>query len=852
MQCKKVRNHLSAYLDRELTAELASAVRHHLASCPECRAMLEDLRATADLLGRLPVREAPAGLADDVRLELERRMLAPQAADDADMSERTLAAHTVRQWPRVLAVAACVALAAGIGVVAYLGTEAWEESSATGPAVVRHDATEMATEYAAGPETEGAAAGRAWKGPAAGGEVVDEAFAKGPAYGAGAGSRLAGPGEGLDLRLRTKDAPAARHDVRGEPHVVDLDAYALTNGLDPGTLAIDLAGAHDDKASSWYMKEESEGREAHGYFDYAGSRHPAGPSVGLAVQDGAYWGTYDAPDAGDTHVAFVDPAPKAGAAPAEVLFGRELRGGEAGDVDRNGVAVLGDGFARANNVATPGNLGLDMAGALTAGGPADGPTDAETDAAAEADAIVVAGGTGVDIRPGKRGLDETAGLDDGLMARAVPATPAERDSAAPATAPAAAPTQPAAPQLVQMTMNYVAVGQAPLGSLREVANKDNLSVASNQLVVRAPSRETANEDLVRLFARNGWRELDEQSERDRARKKAEARGTARPEVTAGVPGRGTVRGAPEGLYYRAAHNGEDLWVVVTTPDDLSRFATQVARLRTVEVAEESSEPFQAVRYLQRQLARFEAKAGADDAAAARMAGERAGTLRRGRRFGATNGAVPKGGAGAGPEGENVAGQRMPGLVPSQVGTGRTDNGRGRESESVRQAPAPGEALQQKAKEAGEELAERPALQPQPAEPAPAEKPQPEAAQAYADQLAQAEVGETPEPAPRPMGQKAAEPAAEKPGEEAVRSETKPAEDEPEAAALQKGMAVRQQPAAAQQRFSFQIIPPNQVMLVVRVRSADDPPQTAAEALQEEAKTAEPAAAQQRVEPAAKE
>jgi hypothetical protein len=604
------------------------------------------------------------------------------------------------------------------------------------------------------------------------------------------------------------------------------------------------------------MKEEGEGREAHYYFDFAGSQRPAGPSVGLDVRNGAYGDRYDVPDAGEPYLAFVDSVPEAGAAPAEVLFGKEFRRGEAADADRTGLTTVTGDFVRTNNAAWRDRRGLDMAGAVTAPVPADAPiealTDAETDAAAEADSLAVAGGTDVDVPPGKGGVDETAALGETGMARSAPArTPETRGSAA-AKAPAAALAKPADPQLVQMTMNYVAVGEAPLGSLREVANEDNLSGASNQLVVRAPSRESANEDLVRLFTRNGWRKLDEETERDRARSAVEAKGPTRPEDAAGVPGRGTVREGPDGLYYRAARNGEDLWVVVTTPDDLSRFATQVARLRTVEVAEESSRPFQAVRYLQRQLAQFEAEAGAGDAAAARMGGERAGGLRRAGRFDRTHGDAAQGGAGAGREVEQTAGQRMPGIVPSEFGRGRTVNGRRPESESPEEAQAHGEALQPKAKEAGEEPAESPALRPQPAEPAPAERPEPEAVQ-HEDRFAQAEMAEAPESAPRPaIGQKAAEPAAGKPDGEAVGSEAKQAEGLPEAAARQQQVTARRQPAAARQGFSFQIIPPNQVMLVVRVRSADDPPQAAAEAIRQGEERAKPAATQQRAEPAARE
>ena len=123
MLCQQARDHLSAYLDRELASELSSAVRAHLESCAGCRALLADLRATAGLLGALPVHRAPADLAEDVQREIERCTILPAAelGYDAELQERTLALRRVRLWPRALAVAASVLLVVGIGVLALLG-----------------------------------------------------------------------------------------------------------------------------------------------------------------------------------------------------------------------------------------------------------------------------------------------------------------------------------------------------------------------------------------------------------------------------------------------------------------------------------------------------------------------------------------------------------------------------------------------------------------------------------------------------------------------------------------------------------------------------------------------------------
>ncbi|HET6441883.1 MAG TPA: zf-HC2 domain-containing protein, partial [Phycisphaerae bacterium] len=122
MLCEQAREHLSAYLDRELASELSVAVRAHLESCADCRALLADLRATAGLLRALPVHRAPADLAEDVQREIERCTILPAAESDydAEPQERTLALRRVRLWPRGLAVAASVLLVVGIGVLALL------------------------------------------------------------------------------------------------------------------------------------------------------------------------------------------------------------------------------------------------------------------------------------------------------------------------------------------------------------------------------------------------------------------------------------------------------------------------------------------------------------------------------------------------------------------------------------------------------------------------------------------------------------------------------------------------------------------------------------------------------------
>jgi len=675
MQCKQVHDHLSAYLDRELTAELSSAVRHHLASCPECRAMLEELRATADLLGRLPVREAPAGLADDVRNEIERRMLAPEAAGETPMQERTLAVHRPRPWPRVLAVAAGLALAAGIGLVAFFGEKALEQPAASGPELARHEPRD--------------AARRLEKGA---------------------------------LESATEKAPA------------------------------------------------------------------------------------------ETGLRLARPAPEAGAETS------------------------------ADAETPPAERGATV-----------------PDAAAPPDA------------------DELAKAADHRMARAGPAATAEALAEKRAHRREPAAPEPADPRLVQMTMNTVAVGEAPLGSLRQVANADNLDRASNQLVVRAPSRVVANRDLVRLFARNGWRELDERTEEDRARKKAAPKALSRTRL--GIPGRGTEGNGPGGLYYLAHRDGEDLWVVVTTADDLSRFATQVAQARTMVVGADSSRPFQAVRRLQKQLAAFKAEtfargggaAVADDKEALRAgaAAETRSGVRPAGTAGDADSPARKMGPAGGPakraslkdnlpaerEAEETTRRRVRGDGGGQLGTGRPVNGVAAEPPSPQTAAAPdetpppkkpeaeGEALEWERAEETAGATDRAGLGRQDeAESAIPRGTSPGAPRVAADGAAGWET--------RRAGREQTGPAAGKPSGESSRPEAKAAQAASSEAVRQQ-MTGQTHAGALQERFSLRRIPPNQVMLVVRVRSADGPPR-AAEAAQTEVDAAEPAEAGEDAAPPAKE
>jgi anti-sigma factor RsiW len=77
MECKDIRGKLSPYLEGDLLPEEKKAVLEHLPSCPYCRAALEDLKKTEELVRSLEEVEPPAWMTQKimsrVREEEERK-----------------------------------------------------------------------------------------------------------------------------------------------------------------------------------------------------------------------------------------------------------------------------------------------------------------------------------------------------------------------------------------------------------------------------------------------------------------------------------------------------------------------------------------------------------------------------------------------------------------------------------------------------------------------------------------------------------------------------------------------------------------------------------------------------------
>lgn len=106
MSCRDIRNDLSAYLDDELSPERRERVSAHLESCADCRAELETLRRTVEMVSELPRANAPETLHDRVMGEIRSG-----AAPAAEEAPRVSAAR--HWWP----VAAAILIAVGLMVM---------------------------------------------------------------------------------------------------------------------------------------------------------------------------------------------------------------------------------------------------------------------------------------------------------------------------------------------------------------------------------------------------------------------------------------------------------------------------------------------------------------------------------------------------------------------------------------------------------------------------------------------------------------------------------------------------------------------------------------------------------------
>lgn len=79
MNCPRIQPLLSDYLDGELNAERAAAVEHHLAECPDCSRLWQELRGTVRIVAHLGRQRCPVDLRPAVMQAVSRTPARPAA-----------------------------------------------------------------------------------------------------------------------------------------------------------------------------------------------------------------------------------------------------------------------------------------------------------------------------------------------------------------------------------------------------------------------------------------------------------------------------------------------------------------------------------------------------------------------------------------------------------------------------------------------------------------------------------------------------------------------------------------------------------------------------------------------------
>lgn len=104
---------LAEYIEGTLDEAGRAEIERHLAANPEHRRLMTDLAETRNILRNLPRQSAPEDLTDILQGQLERAVLLDDGFDGG-------ASLRIRRWPQVIAVAAILLLAVGLGVVVYV------------------------------------------------------------------------------------------------------------------------------------------------------------------------------------------------------------------------------------------------------------------------------------------------------------------------------------------------------------------------------------------------------------------------------------------------------------------------------------------------------------------------------------------------------------------------------------------------------------------------------------------------------------------------------------------------------------------------------------------------------------
>jgi len=75
LECKHVWEHISEYLDHDLSAELLTAIEKHLENCEICSAILDSTRNVIVLTADDRTYELPVGYSDRLHARLTKVML---------------------------------------------------------------------------------------------------------------------------------------------------------------------------------------------------------------------------------------------------------------------------------------------------------------------------------------------------------------------------------------------------------------------------------------------------------------------------------------------------------------------------------------------------------------------------------------------------------------------------------------------------------------------------------------------------------------------------------------------------------------------------------------------------------
>ncbi|MCM3871701.1 MAG: zf-HC2 domain-containing protein [Pyrinomonadaceae bacterium] len=139
---KHVIKDLSAYCHGELSPHDASGVAEHLIGCPRCRIEFEQIKLGVKLAERLPQMKAPDSLWQDLDARLGAQESTGHVTSAQGASDRP-ARFPARVWrPRLLAIAATLILALGLGAFWFYQHESrpsWEVTLLNGSPTIGSD-----------------------------------------------------------------------------------------------------------------------------------------------------------------------------------------------------------------------------------------------------------------------------------------------------------------------------------------------------------------------------------------------------------------------------------------------------------------------------------------------------------------------------------------------------------------------------------------------------------------------------------------------------------------------------------------------------------------------------------------